>query len=430
MRRSAVRALPRGPSSVPRRRLPRRGVMFLTAAGGCGRPVCASARGRRGTIPMKICMLGNQARSFYTFWRVLMTKMRAMGHDVVGLLPAGDAENDRRIADLGVEVVHYRLDRKGINPVNDIVTLRDLRRYFRNAGVDLLFASTIKPVIYGCVAARMSGVPHVYATITGLGYAFEADSLLKKGVHALTVLFYRMALSGCEGVFFQNRDDADLFRAQGILKKNARMLFANGTGVDTRRFAPTPVPDTSFGLTFLFVGRLLEAKGLREFVAAARMVKERHPDTVFQILGPMEEGLGSIPAAEVDAWQQECAVHYMGMTSDVTPFVRACHVLVLPSWREGLPTSVMEAMSMGRACLVTDVPGCREAVINERTGLVVPARDPAALAVAMERFIAQPCLAARMGAAGRALVEEKFDADVVSAGILQDMRVTPAGADS
>ncbi len=377
---------------------------------------------------MKICMLGNQARSFYVFWRVLMTKMRAMGHDVVCLLPAGDAENDRRIADLGVEVVHYRLDRKGINPVNDLVTLRDFRRYFSGAGVDLLFATTIKPVIYGCIAARMSGVPHIYATITGLGYAFEADSLIKKGVHVLSVLLYRMALAGCEGVFFQNRDDAALFHAQGILKQDARVLFANGTGVDTGRFACAPMPDAAGGLTFLFVGRLLEAKGLREYVAAARMVKERHPEVRFQILGPREEGRGSIGEAEISAWQQEGAVHYLGSTSDVTPFVRACHVMVLPSWREGLPTSVMEAMSMGRACLVTDVPGCREAVVSERTGLVVPARDPAALAMAMERFIAHPPMAARMGAAGRALVEEKFDADVVGDGILSDMHVAPAGA--
>ncbi len=378
---------------------------------------------------MKICVLGNQSRAIFVFWRVLMLKMRDLGHDVICLLPPGDTENEVRIAALGVQIRHYRLDRKGLNPVNDIVTWMELRRFFRDEAIDVLFASTIKPVIYGCLAARAMGVPHVYATITGLGYAFEADNLLKKMVQRLSIALYRAALNGVEGVFMQNLADAALFREQGILRKEARVLFANGTGVDTQQFAPSSPPDTKDGLTFLLVGRLLEAKGVREYVKAAGIVKARYPSCAFQILGPREIGPGSIGDKEVAAWRRDGVADYLGETSDVKPYIRACHVLVLPSWREGLPTSVMEAMSMGRACIVTDVPGCQDVVSNEVNGLVVPVRDPVALAAAMERFITTPELVSSMGTAGRKLAEEKYDADVVASGILKDMGIDRLSSD-
>lgn len=378
---------------------------------------------------MRICVLGNQARSTFLFWRVLMLKMRAMGHSVVCLIPSGDKENEERIKALGVELQFYRLDRKGINPLKDTATFRDLVAFFRREKIDALFASTIKPVIYGCLAAKLSRIPHIYATITGLGYAFEADSPLKKAVHRISVLLYRTALSGVEGVFFQNQDDAQLFRDEGILTRDARVLFANGTGVDTARFAPQPLPDMQDGLTFLLVGRLLEAKGIREYIEAARMVKVRHPQTRFQILGPREQGLGSISEEEISSWQSEGIVQYLGQTSDVVPFVRACHVLVLPSWREGLPTSVMEAMSMARACLVTDVPGCREVVINQKNGFVVPVKDPSALACGMEKFIENHEFVTKMGITGRKMAEENYDAHVVASGILSNMHITALSSD-
>ena len=372
---------------------------------------------------MRICVLGNQARATFLFWRVLMLKMRAQGHSVVCLIPPGDEENEKRIQELDVEIEHYRLNRKGVNPVQDLTTFNDLKAFFHKDHIDYLFASTIKPVIYGCLAAKLAKVPHIYATITGLGYAFEADSLPKKMLHQLGIVLYRAALSGIEGVFFQNKDDAALFREQGILSQKARVLFANGTGVDTERFAKQDLPDTSRGLTFLLVGRLLEAKGIREYCEAAKIIRAKYPDTSFQILGPEETGPGSISPQEIASWKQEGIVSYLGETSNVIPFVSAAHVLVLPSWREGLPTCVMEAMSLGRACLVTDVPGCRQTVINNENGLVVPAKNAQALARAMEEFIKNPSLLCSMGNAGREIAERQYDTHVVASGILRDMGI-------
>ena len=372
---------------------------------------------------MRICVLGNQSRAVFLFWRVLMNEARARGHSVLCLVPQGDEKSDKNIEDLGVSIRHYSLDRKGINPLRDVRTFLDLKRIFHEEQIDLLFATTIKPVIYGCIAARLADIPHVYATITGLGYAFEADSFLKKIVHAVSVVLYRTALSRIEGVFFQNRDDARLFRSCGILTDASRVLFARGTGVDTARFPVQPLPDTSQGLVFLTVGRLLIAKGFCEFAEAARRVKKKYPQCRFQILGPREQGLGSISDERLQQWKEEGAVEYLGATSDVVPYVRNCHVVVLASWREGIPTAIMEAMSMGRACLVTNVPGCREAVTDGDNGFLVPDKDPAALAEAMERFICQPELLQTMGKRGRELAEQIFDAHVVATGILQDMHV-------
>ena len=218
-----------------------------------------------------------------------MRRMRAAGHEVLCAVPAGDDAAEAAIRAIGeedpafrkgpaVRLCHYPLDRKGLNPLRDMATMHALYRLFRQEKPDLLFASTIKPVIYGCMAARLARVPHIYATITGLGYAFEADNFFKKCVNRLSIGLYHCALAGAEGVFFQNRDDAELFRKVGILRRSARVLMARGTGVDIRRFAEAPLPPLPAEgcapeereIIFLLVGRLLEAKGLPEYAAAAR----------------------------------------------------------------------------------------------------------------------------------------------------------------
>ncbi|MDE5879173.1 MAG: glycosyltransferase, partial [Desulfovibrio sp.] len=192
---------------------------------------------------MKILILSNQARSMSNFWSVLIRRLRAAGHAVVCCAPPGDAAAEAALRALGARVVTYPLDRKGLNPLRDAASFFALLRIFRGEKPDLLFATTIKPVSYGCLAARMAGVPRIYATITGLGYAFEADTLFKKCVNRLGVALYRLALSGASGVFFQNEDDIRVFREQGILGPGARVfLTRGGTGVDTERFSPEPYP--------------------------------------------------------------------------------------------------------------------------------------------------------------------------------------------
>lgn len=374
---------------------------------------------------MKILILSNQARSMANFWSVLIRRMRTGGHTVVCCTPPGDATAEAALRALGAEVVPYPLARKGLNPFRDVKSFLALVGLFRAERPDLLFATTIKPVIYGCLAARVAGVPRVYATITGLGYVFEADSLFKKCVNRLGVFLYRYALRHVSGVFFQNQDDIRVFRAYGILSLGARVLTARGTGVDTVRFAPSPFPPLppEGPTVFLLVGRLLEAKGLVEYAEAGRLLAAVGANCRLQLLGPPETGLGGVDLARIRRWEADGLLEYLGETRDVRPFIAECHVLVLPSWREGTPTAVMEAMSMGRPAIVTDVPGCREVVRDSVNGRLTPPRDPAALARAMEQFVRNPDDIVRMGAAGRELALGEFDAETVAARILRDMGV-------
>lgn len=367
---------------------------------------------------MKIAVLGNQARAMTNFWTVLLRRMVDAGHDVLCLVPHATAEDEpweEALTRLGVRLVRYPLDRKGLHPLHDARTLSVLWRIFRRERPDVLFAYTIKPVIYGAIASFLAGKParsarHVM--ITGLGYMFEADNPIKKVLLQVARLLYRMAL-GCAGaVYFQNDDDRKLFEHLSIIPRSTAVRNSKGTGVDLRRFALSKLPEGP--PTFLFIGRLLEAKGLRELAEAAALVRAEYPEARFALLGPPEKGPGSVPLSEVRDWEERGLLTYLGETSDVRPYIENANVAVLPSWREGTPCSLMEAMSMGRAVIAADAPGSREVVRDGVNGFLVPVRDAEALANAAKRFIMEPALAARMGAAGRALMEEEFSADIVA----------------
>jgi glycosyltransferase involved in cell wall biosynthesis len=355
------------------------------------------------------------------FWSVLVAGLRAADCRVTVFAPVGDADADAAILAMGAALRHYPLDRKGLNPVRDLGALAALYRLFRGEKPDMLICYTIKPAIYGCLAARSAGIRRRFAAITGLGYMFEADSAAKKLLHALAVLLYRLALCGASAVFFQNREDREVFVKAGIVRPAHRVELTRGTGVDVAHFAPAPLP--SGPPVFLLVGRLLEAKGLYEYAQAARMLKKRHPGVRFQLLGPPEQGLGSVSLESVRDWEREGIIEYLGQTRDVRPFLAVASVIVLPSWREGMPCSVMEGMSMGRPAVVTDAPGCREVVVGGINGHLAPPRDPQALAEAMERFILHPEDIASMGAASRRIAVEEFDAHKVAAHIMRVMEL-------
>ena len=385
---------------------------------------------------MKLLLLGNQARAMANFWSVLIRRAVAAGHEVVcavpHALPSDDPVWEAKLSSLGVRLAHYPLDRKGLNPLRDLRTVLALRALFKAENPDRLFAYTIKPVTYGAVAAALAGTPERRRRtlmITGLGYAFEADSLPKRILRRVTSLLYRTAFSLSGTVYFQNMDDRKLFDAFSIIPDSITARMCRGTGVDTVHFAPAPLPELPDTPTpehpaiFLFVGRLLEAKGLRELCQAARLIKERGVPAVVRLLGPAESGLGSMPLEEILALRDEGVIEYLGETADVRPFIAGAHALVLPSWREGTPCSLMEGMSMGRAVVAADAPGSREVVRPGENGLMVPLRDAEALADALAQLAHDPQRLRAMGAAGRALALAEFDAETVAAGILTDMNL-------
>lgn len=377
---------------------------------------------------MKMCILGNQARAMCNFWSVLIARIREQGHEVVALVPHPSPDDDpsweRALEALGARLVRYPLDRKGLNPLRDAATFCSLRRILSRERPDVLFAFTIKPVIYGAIASALAGAPakrRRYVMITGLGYMFEADTPVKRVLMQMARLLYRTAFACVSAVFFQNNDDRELFARLSITGPRTRVFMSKGTGVDLERFTAQELPELSGGVTFLFVGRLLEAKGLYELAEAARRLKKEFPSARFQLLGPVEQGPGSVPMETVKGWRNEGILEYLGETRDVRPYLAEAHVVVLPSWREGLPTALLEAMAVGRALVAADAPGSRDVVREDMNGFLVPVRDPGALAAALRRFLDTPALCGRMGAASRRLAEEEYSATAVAAEMMAHM---------
>src|SRR5262245_52192999 len=309
------------------------------------------------------------------------------GHEVTALAPLDDAAAGvpSQLTALGVRFEPIDLDRAGIDPAADARAFLGLARRLRALRPEFVLGYTIKPVIYGSLAARLAGVPRRAAMITGMGSALvSARTPAQRLVAALARRLYRTALAQCQVVIFQNTDDRDEIGRLGALPAHARVAIVRGSGVDLAHYAPSPLPPGP--PVFLFLGRLLRDKGIHEYVAAARTVRARHPDATCRIAGWLDPNPQSLSRGELDAMVAEGVVEYLGAPDDVRPHLAAAHALVLPSYREGTPRSVLEAMSMNRAVITTDAPGCRETVIDGESGLLVPVGDAGALAAAMMRL--------------------------------------------
>jgi glycosyltransferase involved in cell wall biosynthesis len=370
---------------------------------------------------VKIAVVGGFARSLITFRGDMLQSMVELGHEVLAMAPEDDPEVAATLEGWGVRYRAVPLRRTGMNPVRDAGTVVALARAFRAFRPDAVFVYAVKPVIYGSLAARLAGVPIRVAMITGTGSAFSSGGGRKgRLVSWLVRRLYWAGLAGVHVVFFQNPDDERLFRSLGLVgRRRQRILRVGGSGVDLARFSPTPLPTGP--MTFLLIGRVIRDKGVAEYVEAATIVKKVHPEARFQLLGPLDVNPSAISKEELDAWVATGAIEYLGRTPDVRPNLELAHVCVLPSYGEGMPRSVLEAMAMARPVIVTDVPGCRETVVEGRNGYLVPVRDAAALADAMLRLIDAPERLAGMGLESRRLAEERFDVHVVNRTIVEAM---------
>lgn len=369
----------------------------------------------------KIILSGGFSESLLNFRGSLLRELVVRGYDVITCAP--DASSDIRagLANLGVRYRHLPIERAGLNPVADLQTFWEFWRVFHKERPDLVLAYTAKPVIYSCLAARIFGRrPAAYAMITGLGYGFGGLSLKQRLIGWIVKRLYRLALRGAAGVFFQNPDDRDLFVRLGLVSTNMPITLINGSGVDLSVFSPCTLPKVT---VFLLIARLLVDKGLREYYRAAQRLKARYPHARFLLAGNLDPNPLSIQDVELAGWQADGTIEYLGPLDDVRPAFAAARVYVLPSYREGTPRTVLEAMAMGRPIVTTDAPGCRETVVDGVNGYLVPVRDDMALEQAMERFIIEPELAERMGAESLRLAREKYDVHKVNAVILEAMGV-------
>lgn len=323
---------------------------------------------------------------------------------------------------MGVEVHDIPLSRTGTDPTADLKLVYHLYRLVREIKPEVMLGYTIKPVIYGTLAGWLARVPRRYALVTGLGYAFTGS---RRGIlTGLIQRLYRLALGRADKVFFQNPDDQSLFRDSGIVPPGKPSFVVNGSGVDVAAFQVTPLPGSP--IVFLMIARLLGDKGVREYAAAAAHVRTLHPTARFGLVGWIDENPDAIVQGELDAWITSGALEFYGKLSDVRPAIAASTVYVLPSYREGTPRTVLEAMAMGRPIITTDAPGCRETVIDGDNGFLVPVKSVDALVEAMLKFIEDPTLAPRMGKRSRQIAEDKYDVHKVNAVMLREMGITAA----
>lgn len=334
------------------------------------------------------------------------------GYDVHVATMDGPAVAD--IQALGMTHHPIPMTRSGKHPLQELGTLLALIRLFRRLRPAVVHLVTIKPVLYGGIAARLTRVPGMVAAISGLGFVFLSNSLKMRLVRSVVARLYRIALGHPNSrVIFQNANDRDLLKSLGAVRDD-QVVIIRGAGVDLDAYRPSPEPPAP-PVIVTMVARLLRDKGVQEFVQAARLLRERGVPVTMQLVGGVDAGNPtSATQDDVEAWRNEGCVQALGERSDVAALYSASHIAVLPSYREGLPKSLIEAAACARAVVTTDVPGCRDAIEPGVTGLLVPVRDASALADAIARLAADAALRQAMGVAGRALAEREFDINQVA----------------
>ena len=363
----------------------------------------------------RVLLLGGQAESLLNFRGILIKEMISQGHIVYAAAPDMDAATAAKLAALGAIAVEAPLSRTALNPLRDAQSTWALWRLVREIKPEFFIAYTIKPVIFGSIAARLAGVKNITAMITGLGYAFiDGNETKRKITKRFAVLLYRIALPLSRKVLFQNPDDRQVFFDLKILRPTSDTAIINGSGVDVLHYDVQPLP---LEPRFLMISRFLIDKGVREYAGAVKQLKLKFPAAIAALAGYVDSSPNSISQTELDSWQAD-GLDLVGKLDDVRDEIARSSIIVLPSYREGTPRVVLEAMAMGRAIVTTDAPGCRETVVEGVNGLLVPVRDTNALGDAMCKLYAAPEMVAEMAHAGRKIAEERYDARLVARDIM------------
>ena len=375
----------------------------------------------------KIIIIGTVASSLYTFRKDLILSLIDKGYTVYGFTSDIDKAELAEIAQLGAIPTYYKLSRGGLNPYEDLSNTISLYKKIKKIQPDIVFSYFIKPVIYGTLAAKLAKVPKKVAMIEGLGFAFteqpEGYSKKAKIVQRVQVALFKLALPLANKIIFLNPDDVkDLLYTHSIPVRDYEVL--GGIGLKLDDYPYQPVNPKNDKTNFLFIGRLLKEKGIFDFIEAAKIVKQRYPNAKFTVLGRTDaDNPGALHANQVQELVATGVIDYPGQVANVVDWIADSNVFVLPSYREGVPRSTQEAMAVGRAVITTDVPGCRETVIDGKNGFIVPKWNPQALAAKMIYFIENPEQIQVMGEESYKIAVEKFDARIVNERLLKILGV-------
>ena len=368
---------------------------------------------------MKIAVLSSFTTSLFWFRIDMMRSFLDAGCEVIAVGDGAEGEWAEKFREIGIRYRQIPVQRNGTNPWHDLKTLMALHKLLKEEKPDKIFAYQAKTVIYGGIAAGMLGIRDFYPMIAGVGSVFLGDGLKKQLVRSILVAEYKLGLRNAPRIFFQNRDDLKVFTDKGILPERKAVML-NGSGVNIEKFVPTPLPEA---VSFLCISRLIRDKGVCEYLEAAQKIHQRHPEVRCLLVGPFDTNPSAIQPEQLQPYVDDGSVVYIGEQKDVYPYLRACTAYVLPSYHEGTPKTVLEAMASGRPTITTDAPGCRETVTDGINGYLVPVRDVDAIVAAMENIIADPVKTAEMAKTARKIAEEKYDVNIVNLKIRQTMRI-------
>lgn len=360
---------------------------------------------------MKILLVANTDWYLYNFRLSLAKFLREEGHEVVLVSPTGPFVD--KIQGQNFRTIEWNVSRSGMNPLAEIGYLVSLLNIYQKEKPDLVHHFTIKPVLYGTTAAQMAGIPRVINSITGLGYVFLGDKPAILITRQLVTWLYRWLFRKQNlHLIFENDDDRNFFIRRRLVSEE-KCSTVQGVGIDIERFHPTPEPPADPPL-IVFPSRMLLDKGLAVLLEAVKNIRSQHAVRV-ALVGAIDPGNpATVSENEIREWERQGLVEWWGFRHDMEVVFRQCHIVTLPSFGEGLPTSLIEAAASGRAIVTTDVPGCHDVVTDGVNGVLVPPRDADALAAALVMLIENPELRARMGAAGRKIAEERFSGEKIN----------------
>ncbi len=374
----------------------------------------------------KVLIIGSECISLMRFRGELLKSFKNYNYDVYACASGKCGHAKDWFIKFGINYIPIRISRAGLNPFSDLMFFCKLLNIIRKTNPDIILAYTIKPVIYGMMASHIFRIKNCYALITGLGYAFiPGKSLKKRLVKIIVWVLYKISLKGVKSIFFQNDDDLTLFKDQKIISNAARTIRVYGSGVDLDYYEFKPISKNNKIINFLLIARLLKDKGIYEYIEAAKMILTKFPkkEIKFSLLGSFDSNPAAITKNEVNEWINEGLINYLGESNDVRPHIEKCSVFVLPSYREGMPRSVLEAMSIGRAIITTTVPGCKDTVISGKNGFLIKMKSAKELSLAMTKFIENDYLIQEMGSYSRKFVSEKFNVHKINSIMLKEIGI-------
>lgn len=370
---------------------------------------------------MKIAILSSHTTSLFWFRLDLMKDLIQLGHCVTAFGPEPEPEWKMKFRNFGINYNQIPVARNGINPLTDLNTLVALYRIIKREKPDVVFSYHSKTIVYGNIAGFLNRVPEIYSLFSGLGSIFRGNGIKNKVLRVIMKIQYFIACAIADRVFFQNPDDQNVFiKCRLVSKEKCNVI--NGSGVNIEHFKPVNFPSQP---AFLYIGRLIRDKGVMEYLNACRKVKKRHPEIRCMLVGPYDSNPSALKKKDIYPFIEDGSIEFFGEQPDVRPFLGQCSVYVLPSYHEGTPKTVLEAMAMERPIITTNTVGCKETVKEGINGFLVPLKNSQAVAEKMEWFIMHPAAIKKMGSESLTACRKKYDVKKVNKEMLAKMKLLP-----